>query len=346
VHTPLFTNRTNRGRSAGGAFGDNVEELDDSVGEIIAALQRHSFENDTLIFMTSDNGPYQEEGWAFSGRTAMYDPTSGKLLGRLKGGKGQVFEGGIRMPGAVVWPNMVQRGVSSDTMVSTIDIFPTALAAAGIKLGSNYSIDGKDMTPILLSKTNSSQHEVFFHYCGFEVLAARVWGRWKVFWATQKWYTNDKEDSSICTQCCNGINPWSRLTGTPATELCGCQSKDMIYHKSPIVYDMTHDPFELHELSEANWPGSSNVTYQAVIDAAETARKQQIAKVHPKPSISGAGTCTKGTPARWRQPCCPGCHAAGLVFPVCKRGNSQCTCDNISSVRQQQQPPPNALTFV
>ena len=58
VHTPLFTNRTNGGRSDGGKFGDNVEELDDSVGTLVAGLQRHDFTDNTLIFLTSDNGPY------------------------------------------------------------------------------------------------------------------------------------------------------------------------------------------------------------------------------------------------------------------------------------------------
>jgi arylsulfatase A-like enzyme len=101
VHTPLFTNRTNRGKSRGGAFGDNVEEMDDSVGSIIGALEEHGFTNDTIVFFTSDNGPYQEEGWDSAGRTNVEG-------GRLKGGKGQLFEGGVRMPGAVVWPGHIK----------------------------------------------------------------------------------------------------------------------------------------------------------------------------------------------------------------------------------------------
>ena len=89
VHTPLFSMRANRGRSRGGAFGDNVEELDDSVGAIVGAVRARGMENSTLTFLTSDNGPYQEEGWAMSGRTNLYAP-GGALVGRLKGGKGQL----------------------------------------------------------------------------------------------------------------------------------------------------------------------------------------------------------------------------------------------------------------
>lgn len=86
VHTPLFTARSNRGRSRGGEFGDNVEELDDSVGTIMAAVERHGFAPSTLVFLTSDNGPYQEEGWDHAGRTTLFGP-GGSVLGRLKGGK-------------------------------------------------------------------------------------------------------------------------------------------------------------------------------------------------------------------------------------------------------------------
>ncbi|GAB5355772.1 hypothetical protein AAMO2058_000234100 [Amorphochlora amoebiformis] len=176
VHTPLFTAERNRGRSRGGAFGDNIEEMDDSVGEIMSAIRRLGFADDTLIFLTSDNGPYQEEGWDESGRTNVYNEENGNLEGRLKGGKGQVYEGGIRMPGSVVWPSKIKPGSVSSSMVSTMDIMPTVLKAAGVDLGPDYVLDGKDMTPVLLDG-GSSQHEVFLHYCGFSVLAATVRGR-------------------------------------------------------------------------------------------------------------------------------------------------------------------------
>ena len=64
VHTPLFVQRERRGRSKGGAFGDNVEELDDSVGAVLGAVDATGFAGSTLVIFTSDNGPYQEEGWA------------------------------------------------------------------------------------------------------------------------------------------------------------------------------------------------------------------------------------------------------------------------------------------
>ncbi len=104
VHTPLFTMRKNKGRSVGGEFGDNIEEMDDSIGDILRAIRETHQENKTIIFFLSDNGPYQEEGYEKSGRTNVYDENNmERRMGRLKGGKGQVFEGGIRVPGIVVY---------------------------------------------------------------------------------------------------------------------------------------------------------------------------------------------------------------------------------------------------
>eukprot|EP00658_Telonema_sp_P-2_P013189 TRINITY_DN14998_c0_g1_i1.p1 TRINITY_DN14998_c0_g1~~TRINITY_DN14998_c0_g1_i1.p1 ORF type:complete len:511 (+),score=34.21 TRINITY_DN14998_c0_g1_i1:259-1791(+) len=323
VHTPLFTNRNNRGRSTGGEFGDNVEELDDSVGEILQAVQVHGFSNNTLILLTSDNGPYQEEGWANSGRTSLYDEHTGALLGRLKGGKGQLYEGGVRMPGIAVWDGVVQPASRSDVMVSSLDIFPTVLAAAGVSLGANYTIDGRDMAPVLQG-SNQSQHDVFLHYCGFDIIGARVLGRWKVFWKVQKWYTHET-NLSVCAQCCSGVNPLSRLTPIRASELCGCGSKDLVVLPSPVVYDMLQDSLEEVPLTRQTLP-----RYDQIVRLASAAKSDMEKSVHPRPDLFGAGTCTAGLPSSSRQPCCPGCAKPGLLHNLCHDGQgNHCSCDNV-----------------
>lgn len=329
THTPLFTNRHNRGRSKGGEFGDNVEELDDSIGEIMAAVEKNGFSNNTVVFLTSDNGPYQEEGWEHSGRTNLLNTKTG-LLGRMKGGKGQVYEGGVRMPGAVVWPGVVSPGSVSDVMVSTMDIFPTALQMGGAKLPDDYVVDGKDMTPVLTGGSNKTQHGVFLHYCGFNILAARVDGRYKVFWFTQNWYTFDAKNSSVCLQCCNGINPSSKLTA-PASELCDCMPEHSTNHTAqPLVYDIVADPFEAVVLTPDNWPSNSGTSYSAVMLLANKAKTDMEAKVHPSPDKQGAGTCTEGLPAASRQPCCPGCSQKIPFYGQCtKTIFEECTCDSV-----------------
>lgn len=331
VHTPLFSQRQNRGRSQGGAFGDNVEELDDSVGRILETVDRLGFGNDTVVFLTSDNGPYAEEGWPNAGRTNVYDEVTGELLGRLRGSKGQVFEGGIRMPGAVYWPDVTASGSVSTALVSTLDIFPTVLKAAGVDLGPDYPVDGVDMRPVLSGAANTTRHDVFLHYCGFNIASATVAGRYKVFWAKQKWYTNDPKNASICLECCNGINPWSKLAA-PATQLCGCEDKDLTYLSPPVVHDLDNDLFEQMELTDANWPAGATMTYQDVMAAANQTKAAMQAKVHPTPDKQGAGTCTAGLPAAARQPCCPGCKQIEPFYGKCNKADGlgkHCECDAI-----------------
>ena len=92
------------------------------------------------------------------------------------------------MPGAVIYPRLIPHsaaGASVSTMVTSLDIFATALSVAGVQLPEGYVIDGKDMIPVIQgamasNQSPASQHEVFLHYCGFNILAARVNGRFKV----------------------------------------------------------------------------------------------------------------------------------------------------------------------
>ena len=336
VHTPLFTNRTNRGRSKNGKFGDNVEELDDSVGVIMNALKIYGFANNTFIVWTSDNGPYQEEGWDNSGRTNLYASSSAeneRWIGRMKGGKGQLFEGGIRMPGAVIWPGHIASNSVSNIMVSSMDIFPTLMSLAGVNVDdATYvdfpTIDGKNFLPVVLQTTNQTEHDVFLHYCGFNIIAARVQGRFKVFWATQKWYTNDKLNSSICVECCNGINPFSIIaTGAAASEVCGCQDKDLNWLDRPIVYDMNTDQLENYPInSEINWPKGTGTSYLNVVSKANVTRNKMKNLVPTKPNTSGAGICTAGIPSGNRQPCCPGCSELTLFGKCTDSKFQQCEC--------------------
>merc|ERR1711862_198776 len=199
---------------------------------------------------------------------------------------------------------------------------PTMLAAAGVDLGSDYVVDGRDMLSVLKGETKSSQHEVFLHYCGFNIAAARVFGRFKVFWKTPKWYANDPKNASVCLQCCNGVNLFSKLTGTSATELCGCKDKEMDFHDPPLVYDMTNDRMELHALSVDTWPKDAGASFETVVQKAEAKRTAMRKEVDSKANLFGAGSCTAGLSATYRQPCCPGCHATGFPFPKCSG-----TCD-------------------
>merc|ERR1719181_1084799 len=144
------------------------------------------------------------------------------------------------------------------------------------------------MLPVLEGQSTLAQHEVFLHYCGFNIVAARVFGRFKLFWATPKWYTNDPEDDSICQQCCNGINAASKLTGTVATELCGCTDADMDFHDPPLIFDMKNDIFELRVLTADSWPADAEADMATIIAKAEEKKEAMQSEVPSQPDFSGA----------------------------------------------------------
>ena len=124
--------RSFAGKSKAGKFGDAVEEIDWSVGEIIKKLRELNIEQNTLIFFTSDNGPW-------------YEGSPGVYRGR----KGQSYEGGFRVPFIAKWPGHIRPGQVSSEPAVNLDIFPTLLTLAGIEHPSDRIIDGKNIEGLL-----------------------------------------------------------------------------------------------------------------------------------------------------------------------------------------------------
>lgn len=150
-HVPHYPSAEHAGRSEGGRYGDVVEDLDRSTGAILDALERLGLADDTLVWITSDNG-------------ADYEGSAGPLRGR----KGEVLEGGQRVPSIVRWPARVPRGRVTDAMAMNIDVFPTLLALAGLPLPDDRTIDGRDLVPVLTADADSPHEHLFY----FPVLGA------------------------------------------------------------------------------------------------------------------------------------------------------------------------------
>ena len=131
-HLPFFPSERFAGRSDGGPYGDAVEEFDWSTGEILAALERLGIADQTLVIVTSDNGPW-------------FEGSAGDLRGR----KGQSFEGGFRVPLVARWPGRIPAGTVAGVPAMGIDLFPTLLGLAGLGLPSDRVIDGTDIWPLL-----------------------------------------------------------------------------------------------------------------------------------------------------------------------------------------------------
>jgi len=165
-HVPIFASEKFRGKSAGGLYGDVVEELDWSVGEVLAALKRQGLEERTLVIFTSDNGPFLSYG------------NHAGSAGPLRGGKLTTFEGGVRVPALMRWPGRIPAGRVSREIATAMDFMPTMAAQVGAKLPNR--IDGHDILPLLEGKSGAkSPYEAFYYYAGTELQAVRS-GDWKL----------------------------------------------------------------------------------------------------------------------------------------------------------------------
>ena len=166
-HVPVFASEKFRGKSALGIYGDAVEELDWSVGEILAALARAGLDERTLVIFSSDNGPFLSYG-AHAGSA-----------GPLREGKLTAYEGGVRMPTLMRWPGTIPRGAVCSEPVMTIDLLPTIAGLLGAPLPPR-KIDGLDILPLLRGETGAkSPHEALYFYSGDELHAVRS-GDWKL----------------------------------------------------------------------------------------------------------------------------------------------------------------------
>jgi arylsulfatase A-like enzyme len=165
-HVPIFASPEWRGKTGRGLYADTVAELDASVGEISAVLDRHGLAERTLVIFTSDNGPFLSYG------------NHAGSAGPLREGKLTTFEGGMRVPCIARWPGRVPAGSVSDEMATTLDLFATILHLTGAEMPAR-PIDGIDLRPMLTNATDAKGRDEFLFYSGDELHAVRS-GRWKL----------------------------------------------------------------------------------------------------------------------------------------------------------------------
>jgi arylsulfatase A len=164
-HVPLHASDRFRGKSKRGLYGDVIEEIDWSVGQIISTLDRLGLGSKTLVFFTSDNGPW------------MTKDLDGGTAGQLRGAKGDTWEGGMRVPCIARWPGRVPAGQVSTEVGSFVDFFPTFVKLAGASPPSDRPIDGIDLMPAL--EGNPLPERTIYYYRG-EFLRALRLGKWKL----------------------------------------------------------------------------------------------------------------------------------------------------------------------
>ncbi len=185
VHTPLeasqeyldqFLGVENEARRAYYAM---TSALDDAVGRILQVIDDEHLAQNTLVFFLNDNG-----GPVY---TRVQDN------GKLRLGKLFLFEGGIRVPMMVRWPGRMSAGSTYEGTVSSLDLFPTICAAAGLRVPDSISLDGVDLLPFLRGEKTGDPHERLFWRNGPN--KAVRWNEWKLIQSHEsRWLFNLKED--------------------------------------------------------------------------------------------------------------------------------------------------------
>lgn len=144
-HHPEMASEDFINTSKAGLYGDCVQELDWSVGEIMNTLKEEGLDKNTLVVFTSDNGPW------FMGDA-----------GNARGRKGSNFDGGMKVPFIAWMPETIQKGVISDQLVSGMDLFPTVLDLVNVELPNDRIIDGISILPLLEGETQKIDREELF----------------------------------------------------------------------------------------------------------------------------------------------------------------------------------------
>ncbi len=216
-HVPLHVSDARRGHSKAGLYGDVVEEIDWSLGEILRALRPLRLDRQTLVIFTSDNGPWLSYG-DHAGSAAP-----------LREGKGTSWEGGVREPFVARWLGHIPPGAVCHEPAMTIDLLPTLAHLAGADLPARR-IDGLDIWPLLSGVPGArSPHEALWFYYNQNELQALRSGRWKL----------------TLPHTYRTLGDQPRASG----------GKPVKYHQVKVgleLYDLETDPGETHDVAAAN----------------------------------------------------------------------------------------------
>ncbi|ELU12890.1 hypothetical protein CAPTEDRAFT_155395 [Capitella teleta] len=271
VHTVLYNSKKDFvGRSQHGEYGDNIEEMDWSVGEIINSLDHLGITNETFVYFTSDNGGHVEE-------TGPGGSRHGGHNGVFRGGKGQGgSEGGIRVPTVARFPGRITPSSEVSSPTSFMDILPSLASLWGGQAPSDRLIDGRNMIPLLTGMNPNPIHDYLFHYCGNHIHAARYTDGsdvYKVHYFTYNW-----------------------LPGSEGCAfMCDCSGSSVQSQNPPLLFNIATDPGERSPLDVTS---SKHQRILSLIGAAVQEHRSSVEPVSSQYSIS------RLIPLPWLQPCC------------------------------------------
>jgi len=176
IHVPRVPHPRFRGTSQSGTRGDVIHELDDTVGQVLAALDRLKLTDNTLVIFSSDNGGVLDDGYEDFG------PPGQKPNGVLRGFKGSVFEGGHRLPFIARWPGHVPAGTECSDLIALLDLPATCAALTGVPLPQDGALDSMNILPALLGQPRDQplRHTFIAHVGGTAGPFGIREGKWKL----------------------------------------------------------------------------------------------------------------------------------------------------------------------
>ncbi len=183
-HIPLHPGTRFQGISTRGNYGDVVEEIDWSLGEILKTLKANGLAENTLVFFTSDNGP-----WIIKNEL-------GGSSGLLRDGKGSTWEGGMRVPGIAYFAGKTTAGKVVQSPASTLDLYTSFLKMAGYEFAEGHQKNGQDISNLIFGKTDNKADRPFFYYGPNQLHAVRK-GKWKLHVKTNSQTGNDYFNGKI-----------------------------------------------------------------------------------------------------------------------------------------------------
>jgi len=174
IHVPRMPNGQFAGKSLCGVRCDVIEQLDWTVGQVLATLEKHKLMENTLVVFTSDNGPVVDDGYADGSVEALHGHTP---AGHLRGGKYTLYEGGTRVPFIAYWRGHIPVGVSS-ALISQTDMLASLAMLAGVPLPQGQRFDSEDVLPALMGRSEHGR-DILIEADVFQRNAIRE-GRWKL----------------------------------------------------------------------------------------------------------------------------------------------------------------------
>lgn len=210
-------------------YGDAMRELDWSIGQVLDRLSSLNLDKNTIVVFLSDNGPW------FGGSS-----------GDLRGMKSQNWEGGIRVPFLIRWPQRIPAAHVTGEIAGVIDVFPTLLSLAGLPLPAKQTLDGIDISSVLTSNA-PSPHDALFSFYNASLQTVRK-GKWKLHINAPESSTLPNTADWIDPRSPDGVTILAPFEQPRATQFPGINTGDASL--PGLLFDLEADPTEQHSVAD------------------------------------------------------------------------------------------------